>query len=123
MLAVNEVEAVELAGAGADPVGAARALLERVPEVVLTLGAAGARWLARGRPDLPVAAPRVPVVDTTGAGDTFCGVLAGALAGGADREAALRRAVVAASLSVQRRGAVPSVPDREETDRALAAGL
>ena len=49
-------------------------------------------------------APNVPVVDTTGAGDCFNGVLATRLAMGTDLDAAVRDAVVAASLSVRRAG-------------------
>ena len=48
----------------------------------------------------PVPAPNVPVVDTTGAGDCFNGVLAAGLAWGTELSAAVRDAVMAASLSV-----------------------
>ncbi|RII87349.1 ribokinase, partial [Clavibacter michiganensis] len=48
------------------------------------------------------------VVDTTGAGDAFCGALASALAAGADREGALVVAADAAAVVVQRQGAQPA---------------
>jgi ribokinase len=61
-----------------------------------------------------------PVVDTTGAGDTFAGVLAAALAGGADEHDALRIASVAAGLACRRPGAQVAQPTREEIDAVLA---
>jgi ribokinase len=76
-LVVNEHEASEL------PSGVAGS-------VCVTLGAAGARW-----GELAVPAPDGDVVDTTGAGDSFTGALAAALAAGADRATALRVAVAA----------------------------
>ncbi|HVV24991.1 MAG TPA: ribokinase [Pseudonocardiaceae bacterium] len=75
-LIVNEHEAGQLPG--------------DVRSVCVTLGARGARW-----GDLTVPAPAGDVVDTTGAGDAFAGALAAAIAGGADRPAALRRAAAA----------------------------
>ncbi|MES2169383.1 MAG: PfkB family carbohydrate kinase, partial [Actinomycetota bacterium] len=55
-------------------------------------------------------------VDTTGAGDTFCGALAAALADGRAFADAASFATAAAALSVQRVGAVPSIPSRAEID-------
>lgn len=94
-------------------------LTELVPTVVVTLGAAGARLMRASGEDRHVPAPRVDAVDATGAGDTFCGAFAAALAEGTEPERALAFAVVAASLSVQRHGAVPSIPGRAEIDAAL----
>jgi ribokinase len=56
------------------------------------------------------------VVDTTGAGDAFVGVLAAALATGTALPEALHRAVAAGSLAVEKRGAVPSMPTYDEID-------
>ncbi|WP_298802437.1 PfkB family carbohydrate kinase [uncultured Pseudokineococcus sp.] len=129
------------AGAGgddADVVARARALarrlLEVVPRVVVTLGAAGALVVVRGGADGGVHVPGlpVPVVDTTGAGDVVAGALAAALEearagvegrGAPDEErlvAAARRATAAAALSVQRPGASASAPRREEVEALLA---
>ena len=55
-----------------------------------------------------VAAAPVTAVDTTGAGDTFTGFLAAALADGFDLDAAVRRGVAAATYAVTRFGARPS---------------
>ncbi|WP_092864898.1 ribokinase [Quadrisphaera sp. DSM 44207] len=123
VLVVNEHEAAELAGAsgaGGDVGATARHLLQRVPAVVVTLGGAGALHARRTAEEGRVPAPVVDVVDTTGAGDTCTGVLAAALAQGAPLADAVRRAVVAGALSVQVRGAVPSIPTAEQVDRALA---
>jgi ribokinase len=60
-------------------------------------------------------------VDATGAGDTFCGAFCAALAEGRSLADALGFAVVAASLSVERPGAVPSIPSRAEIDARIAA--
>ena len=66
----------------------------------------------RARPDgiTQVHAPRVDVRDTTGAGDTFNGVLAARLAGGDDLDAAVPYAVAAAALSVTEVGARGGMP-------------
>jgi sugar/nucleoside kinase (ribokinase family) len=120
VLVVNEHEAVTLAGVpeGTDPVEAAAALTARVPDVVVTLGAAGAVHVtAAGRTAVP--SPKAHVVDTTAAGDTFCGVLAAGLAAGLDMPAAIRRANAAASLAVEAAGAAPSIPHANAIDRRL----
>jgi ribokinase len=85
----NEHEAKQLAADGADPAS-----------LLVTLGGDGARW-----GELTAATPKVEVVDTTGAGDAFCGALAAALAAGADNEAALTAAVAAGAQAVTRPGA------------------
>jgi ribokinase len=107
LLIVNEHEAALLGGADE--------LLTVVPRLVVTLGAEGA--LVRTR-ETSVTMPgiKVDVVDTTGAGDTFCGALVAKLDEGATLEPAVRFAMVAAALSVGRPGAVPAIPTREEID-------
>ncbi|MFH7599984.1 ribokinase [Streptomyces racemochromogenes] len=122
LLVPNEHEAAALTGL-TDPHRAAEALLREVPEVVITLGAAGSLYAARGREPLEVPAPRVRAVDTTAAGDTFVGALAVGLGEGRAVPEALRWASVAAALSVQRPGAQSSMPTRAETDAAALAGV
>ncbi|WP_438315088.1 ribokinase [Streptomyces sp. HUAS TT3] len=121
LLVPNEHEVAALTGL-TDPRQAAAALLERVPEVVVTLGAAGALYAVRGREPYVVPAPRVRAVDSTAAGDTFVGALAVALGEGRPVREALAWAATAASLSVQRPGAQDSMPARAETDAAFTAG-
>ena len=115
ILVVNEHEAAHLEAARPGVT-----LRDLVPMVVITLGSKGALLQVRGRDDVRVAAPAVTAVDATGAGDTFCGAFAAALAADADPEAALRFAVVAASLSVETAGAVPSIPKRDAIEARLA---
>ncbi|WP_406167746.1 ribokinase [Streptomyces sp. NBC_00996] len=119
LLVPNEHEAAALTGI-TDPREAATALLDQVPEVVVTLGAAGSLYAARGAAPLTVPAPRVTAVDSTGAGDTFVGTLAVALVEGREMPEALVRASAAAALSVQRPGASSSMPYRSEIDAQAA---
>jgi len=74
----------------------------------------GERWFA---------APKVKAVDTVGAGDCFSGALAAALAEGESLEGAIPFAVTAASISVTRPGAQPSMPRRREILNALGNTL
>jgi ribokinase len=116
VLVVNEHEAVEIAQRpGVD--AALRRLLEDVPTVLVTLGAQGARLVARDGTDLRVASPKVEATDTVAAGDTFCGVYVASLAQGLDERVCLERACAAASFAVQRPGAQASVPTVAEVDR------
>ncbi|MFH5823776.1 ribokinase [Georgenia sp. AZ-5] len=98
-----------------DPAALAARLLRQVPAVVITLGGRGCLVAERGADPVAVAAPRVTPVDTTGAGDTFCGVLAAALADGAPLADAARLASAAGALAVTRPGAQDAVPTAEET--------
>lgn len=118
VLVANEEEAAwlgEHVGAAPDA-GGLRAALG--PAVVVTRGAAG---LVAAGPLGMISLPARPVraVDTTGAGDCFCGVLAAALDRGSLLASALARANAAASLSCTRPGAQPSFPMAAETDAAL----
>jgi ribokinase len=115
LLVPNQHEATAITGF-TDPRAAAAALLEQVPEVVVTLGAEGSLYAARGTEPLTVPAPRVTAVDSTGAGDTFVGTLAVALAEGREMPEALAWASRAAAMSVQRPGATSSMPYRSEID-------
>jgi len=95
------------------------ALLDLRPAsvVVVTRGAAGAVLRDReGRED-QVAAPAVPAVDTTGAGDVLAGVLAAGLCLGMAPLQALRWGVAAASLKVGRQGTLRAFPDPAELRR------
>uniref|UniRef100_UPI000848461F PfkB family carbohydrate kinase n=1 Tax=Cellulosimicrobium cellulans TaxID=1710 RepID=UPI000848461F len=125
VLVVNEHEAADLAGrtagSGAGPDELAGALLARVPAVVVTLGGDGCLVARRDQEPVRLAGRRVDVVDTTGAGDAFCGVLAAELARGTDLVAAARVGGVAGALAVTRPGAQDAVPERAEVLAALDA--
>ncbi|PRY49224.1 ribokinase [Knoellia remsis] len=90
----NEHEMVALAEAGAE-----------AGSLLVTFGANGASWDGRSVPAHAVDA--ADVVDTTGAGDAFCGALAAALAAGDDRDSALDRALAAGAAAVRHAGAQP----------------
>ena len=86
-----------------------------VRNVVLTLGASGARAVgAFGVLDVPPPPAMPPVIDTTGAGDCLAGWFAGRMDAGDRLPDALAEAVTAASLSCGRPGAQPSYPDRAQ---------
>lgn len=79
---------------------------ELIPQSLLvTFGAAGARWGLEGVDGIPVA--KRDLGDTVGAGDAFCGALAAALADGADDRAALEAANRAGAAAVRWVGAQP----------------
>ncbi|GAA1988240.1 ribokinase [Kitasatospora viridis] len=98
-----------------------QALALPCPRVVVTLGAEGVLVRDGSFVEL-VPAPKVAAVDTTGAGDTFCGALAVALAEGEPLAGAARFAVRAAALSVTRTGARTAMPTRAALGSAAPGG-
>lgn len=93
---------------------AGKALLHKgVSRVVITLGSKGALLMSEME-TIHIPAPDVTAVDTTAAGDVFCGALAVSLAEETALPDAIRFAVKAASLSVTRAGAQASAPYRHE---------
>ncbi|MFP4376090.1 MAG: ribokinase [Spirochaetales bacterium] len=120
----NEGEAYVMLGLDPDRAVAAEELAEGLRGLgtsvgIVTLGAKGS-VIATETGVRRVAAFPVEAVDTTAAGDTYCGCLVTALAEGKPIDEAVRFAGAAASLSVQRFGAQPSTPTREAIDRFLA---
>jgi ribokinase len=122
VLVVNEHEAAVIGRAMAMPEAPedfARAFGERFGAmVVVTLGAAGA-IAVEGAEVTRATPPKVTVVDTTAAGDTFTGAFAAALSRGETTEAALRFGVAAGSLATTVAGAQPSIPTRDAVERLL----
>ncbi|MGY8679230.1 ribokinase [Bradyrhizobium sp. UFLA05-153] len=88
--------------------------------ICVTLGKRGVVALA-GREELIVPGRVVQAIDTTGAGDCFVGALAARLADGAPLRDALAFANAAASISVQRMGAGPSMPTAEEVSAVIGS--
>ncbi|WP_439572253.1 ribokinase [Phreatobacter sp.] len=120
LLVVNEHEVLALGAAGEDPDRVADCLSEchRIA-VAVTLGAEGGELWADG---ICHEAPAFPVepVDTTAAGDTFCGALAAALDRRRGYETAVEFACAAGSLACASLGAQPSIPHRAAIEAAAA---
>lgn len=115
LLIVNAVEAEQLEKAMGQT-------LDQLPvaDIIVTLGADGCRWIATGTgQQKDYAAQKVPVVDTTGAGDTFTGFLVAALDQGSDMDAAIDLALKAAAIMVTRFGTADVVPSRAEVDETF----
>lgn len=118
ILVPNETEAEELTSVEVKDINCAvkggRILLKRgVKFVIITLGSLGCVLIDKsGVEHLP--APKVNVIDTTAAGDSFCGALAVAVSEGKNLIEAARFANCCAAMSVTRLGAQPSLPNRRE---------
>jgi ribokinase len=118
---VNEPEAAELAGvAQPSDVDSWSALAARLGAraCVITLGSQGA-VAYDGRRSWWQPAFGVSVVDTTGAGDAFCGTLAASFAAGDDLAEAVRRGCAAGALATGHLGAQSSLPTAAELDAFL----
>jgi sugar/nucleoside kinase (ribokinase family) len=108
LLFANAEEVRRMAGED-DAEAAARKLAEHGPKVVVKLGAEGA-LLVRGGESLRASAPRVEVVDTVGAGDSFdAGFLGGFLSGRSDQES-LTLACACGALSTRAAGGTAAQP-------------
>ena len=117
-LIVNETEGEAISGER-EPDAILNVLLSRYPamRVVLTLGKQGAIYAdATQRVSCPII--KMPVQDTTAAGDTFTGYFFTALYAGEAPANALRIASAASAITVSRMGAAPSIPTAAEV-RAL----
>jgi len=114
---VNETEGGALTGQTAVE-GILGRMLEMYPEahVVLTLGSRGVAYADRERTYRREAERKVRAVDTTGAGDTFVGYYAAAVARGLSVPEALAVANLAAACCVTKPGAADSIPRSEELE-------
>lgn len=116
---INEVEARALAGTEAADYEVILGLVrEKYPKaaVVMTVGADGV-WYEDEEERLSHDAYRVPVVDTTAAGDTFCGYFIAGLLRGLTKAENLKIASVASALSISQKGASNSIPVWQEVER------
>lgn len=121
-LLVNEVEGAALAGTE-DEKQIVSVLTERYPSLrlVLTLGERGAVYAAEGR-IWSIGSCKVPVADTTAAGDTFTGFFLYGMLSGQGPAEALRLATAASALCVQKPGAADSVPSLREVLETITTG-
>lgn len=114
LLTPNQSELEILTGIKGDVRAGLDALVERgVGEVILTLGSRGSMVYSGDEPVL-IPALKVDAVDTTAAGDTFCGALAVAISEGKSLTDAARFATCASALTVQKMGAQVSIPYRKD---------
>ena len=120
----NETEAETLTGiainSAEDAFRAGRALLALGAEnAIITLGKAGCAAVTKDS-EFTLPAFSVKAVDTTAAGDQFCGAFAAELAVGAELKDALRFATAASAISVTRAGASVSMATRAEIEEFLS---
>lgn len=125
LVCVNEVEALALTGINPiDETSVTRALMSLVARgchaAIITLGARGSVALVGGD-IVRVPAFRVDVVDTTGAGDAYIGVLVAEIADGKDIADAMVDASAAGALATTHVGAQQAMPTRSELRAFLAA--
>jgi ribokinase len=123
LLVVNEVEVQQLRPAGNVDTAAASLASHVGGAVLVTLGSRGGRLYREGSAPLAIRAPRADVVDTTGAGDVSCGIIASALAQGEPLDEAVRLAFCAGALAVQRHGNASSIPSRDDVLRLAGRDL
>jgi ribokinase len=124
LLIVNIVELGQLCAqhgmADGDPLQSARRLAAALRrDVVVTLGASGSVLMQASGEHIHAPALPVQAVDTTGAGDTYAGVLCAALATGETPARAMAFASTAAALACQRPGAQAAQPSRAEIDASM----
>jgi ribokinase len=119
IIVVNETELSFFAGTAADdPGSAARGLMARGDQtIIVTLGANGVLVVTESRA-MAIAGYAVEAVDTTGAGDCFCGVLCAGLAAGSTVRHAAAWANRAAAVQVTRKGAAEAMPTFRDIIRA-----
>lgn len=122
ILIVNETEAETISGEKIETIGEERVvdklLAMGVSTIVLTLGKKGC-LLKNNQVVQHVPAFMVEALDTTAAGDTFCGALAAELSKGHDWDETLKFATAASAICVTRMGAQPSIPSEKEVREFL----
>lgn len=91
-------------------------------QLMITCGHDGVKFFD-GNEIVHVPAHTVDAVDTTGAGDTFCGAFAAAIANEKELSESIRFGNIAAALSVRKRGAQAGMPNRQEVDQIMTKEL
>ena len=124
LLVVNEIEMAQLTGEEIkDDIESYRKILKETgrkypsSSILLTLGEKGSLFLEREKEEILFSdIVKTEAVDTTAAGDTFLGYFLSSVIEGREYTEALRRASRASSIAVSRKGAMDSIPLREEVD-------
>jgi ribokinase len=91
--------------------------------VIITLGGDGVLYSSKGETKMLDSLPARQVVDTTGAGDSFVGAFAVALGSGREILDAIRFAMASASLTVEKREVIPSLPRLVDVEARLGEVL
>ncbi len=117
ILIPNETEAMELSGKDNFEEGIEE-LCKKVDTVIVTIGSRGSIYCHKNE-RVNYACPKVKAVDTTAAGDTFCGALAARLSLGESMNSAIKFAHHAASLTVTKKGAQQSIPYESEVSATI----
>ena len=114
---LNEIEAKTLTNGVEEDNAMLEAMLKKFPnaEIILTLGERGSVY-AKGTVRVEQGIYKVPGTDTTAAGDTFTGYYLASIIQGLSVEKALNMAAKASAIAVSRKGAAPSIPEREEVE-------
>ena len=126
VLVVNEHEALSIADTAGEPSGedflkAGSTISHSFgPTCIVTAGSRGAYAIAPDGAQIHATARPIAPVDTTGAGDTFVGILANGLAEGLEIGKAMERACAAASLSCLTAGAQAGMPQRDALEQHLS---
>lgn len=87
--------------------------------VIITMGEQGALLVEEGKNPVMVSSYKVRAIDTTAAGDAFCGALAAAFAAGETLANAVRFGCAAGALATTKMGAEPSLPDKSEIEKLV----
>lgn len=119
IMIVNELEGGALTGE-TDTEKILDALIDKFPDarIILTLGCDGS-WYGNRKERIFQPIYQAVTVDTTAAGDTYCGYLLACLSRGEGAAQALQKASAAAAIAVSRRGAATSIPSFDEVEAFL----
>ncbi len=120
LITPNRSEASRITGIEVSDIESAQRAAEAIHQmgtknVIITLGSEGS-LVYDGTTFTRIEATKVEAVDTTAAGDTYNGVLAGALAEGCTLIEAANEASIASAISVTRMGAQPAAPTKAEIE-------
>lgn len=124
LLVVNEIEIAQLTGEKTDDdIESCKKILKETgrkypgSSILLTLGEKGSLFLESGKEEILFSdIVKTKAVDTTAAGDTFLGYFLSSMIEGRTYSEALERASRASSIAVSRKGAMDSIPLRDEVD-------
>lgn len=124
IIILNETEAEFLTKHSVSSINDAKAGIKTlrqvgIPKAIITLGSLGCVFSTGAETIEYEPARKVTAIDTTGAGDTFCGAFSYALANSWTTKDAVKLATLCSSVTVTRRGAALSIPTKNEINEIL----